>query len=240
MIEPRRSDLSFCPVLEEMVATGRTTDIDGEPVTPRGLSTVNNLIVLHNLQQELKPKATLEIGLAYGASALVFAQGHKDIGATPQGQHIALDPFQDHLRHAGIATVGKAGLSGYLRHIVALSDQALPELLSEGRRFGMIYIDGSHLFEDVFIDCHYAAQLLDEGGVVVLDDSSDVHVAKVIRFVRRNMRHRLEEIDVAPYRADGGRPIRYRVAKMMDRVQLTAFRKIGADRRPYDAKLVSF
>ena len=233
-------DLSFCPALDEMISTGITMDIDGQTVAPQGLSTVNNLIVLRNLHLELKSAATLEIGLAYGASALVFAQGHRDFGRAPQEQHIALDPFQDHLRYAGIAAIEKAGLSGYVRHMVALSDQALPDLLNQGRRFGMIYIDGSHLFEDVFIDCHYSAQLLDEGGVMVLDDSSDVHVSKVIRFVRRNMRHLLEEVDVSPYRADGGQPIRYRAARALGRVQLTAFRKTGGGRRLYNAKLAPF
>ena len=233
-------DLSFSPILNEMVSTGRTVDRDGNVVTPQGLSTVNNLVVLHNLHRELKSAATLEIGLAYGASALVFAQDHKDFGTAPAAQHVAIDPFQHHLNHAGLAAIERAGLSGYVRHVIAFSDRALPALLEEGRRFGMIYIDGSHLFEDVFIDCHYAAQLLEEGGVMVLDDSSDLHVAKAIRFVRRNMQHLLTELDVSPYRADGGRPVRYRAARALGRVQLTAFRKTGSDRRAYDAKLASF
>lgn len=239
MTEPT-TNLSFCRVLDEMVSTGATVDRDGKAVTPRGLSTVNNLVVLRNLHVELKSPATLEVGLAYGASALVFAQGHSDFGAPPQAQHVAIDPFQDHLNHAGTAALERAGLSGYLRHIAAFSDRALPALVEEGARFGMIYVDGSHLFEDVFIDCHYAAQLLDDGGVMVLDDSSDVHVAKAIAFVRRNMSHLLAEIDVSRYRADGGRPLRYKAARALGRVQLTAFRKTGVGRRPYNAKLVRF
>lgn len=234
------TDLSFCPILDEMVSTGRTIDRDGKIVMSRGRSTANNLMVLCNLHRELKPTATLEVGLAYGASALAFAQGHKDIGAAPELQHVAIDPFQHHLNDAGLVVIDRAGLSGYVQHIIAFSDRALPALLEERRRFGMIYIDGSHLFEDVFVDCHYAAQLLDEGGVMVLDDSSDEHVAKAIRFVRRNMGHMLTELDVSPYRADGGRPVRYRAAKALGRTQLTAFRKTGSDRRGYDAKLASF
>lgn len=86
----------------------------------------------------------------------------------PRAQHIAIDPFQDRLNDAGIAAIENAGLSDYVQHIGALSDRALPTLLGEGRRFGMIYIDGSHLFEDVFINCHYAAQLLDEAAWLYL------------------------------------------------------------------------
>lgn len=54
------------------------------------------------------------------------------------------------------------------------------------------------------------------------------------------MGHVLTEIDVSPYRADGGRPARYKLAKALGRVQLTAFRKIGSGRRRYDAKLMPF
>ena len=35
----------------------------------------------------------------------------------------------------------------------------------------MIYVDGSHNFEHVFIDAYYSVQLLDMGGVVLFDDS---------------------------------------------------------------------
>lgn len=233
-------DLSFCPVLEEMVTSQCAVDRDGNRTNVRGLSTVNNLIVLRNMCQAIKPAATLEIGLAYGASALVFAQSHRDRGAAPDAQHLAIDPFQHEVGVCGLTAVERAGLSGYLCHIADFSDRTLPMLLDQVRRFGLIYIDGSHLFEDVFIDCHYAAQLLVPGGVVVFDDSSDPHVAKVIKFIAGNMRHVLTEIDVSRFRAGGGKSLRYNVAKLVGRIQLKAFQKTGHGRRPWDSKLTQF
>ena len=206
----------------------------------RGLTTVNNLIVLRNLHLSLKAAATLEVGLGWGPSALVFAQSHKDIGSAPQGQHVAIDPFQDHVAHAGVAVVKRAGLNDYLDHINDFSDRALPRLLAEGRRFGMIYIDGSHLFEDVMIDCHYATQLLLADGVLLFDDSTDPHVAKLLGFTDGNMRHVLTRLDVAPFRGDAGRSFRYRLGKLFGRTQLTAYRKSGEGRRRWDSKLARF
>lgn len=243
MEDINESALSFSPVLERLVATGQTVDGNGDQVTIRnggGISTTNNLIVLRNLQMELKPENTLEIGLAHAASALVFAQGHKDLDFVANGQHVAIDPFQDHLNSAGLAVMSRAGLDKYVTHLSTFSDVALPALLADGRKFGMIYVDGSHLFEDVFIDIHYSMQLLSIGGVMLLDDSADRHVAKALRFVRSNLSDSLQEMEIAPYRADLGRTLKYRVAKSIGRAQLTAFKKINEGRRRWDSKLGPF
>lgn len=42
----------------------------------------------------VKASRTLEIGLAVGGSCLVFTQTRKDLGAIPERQHVAIDPFQ--------------------------------------------------------------------------------------------------------------------------------------------------
>jgi len=236
-----QTDFSFCPVLEEMIATGGAVDASGNLHSAFGLSTVNNLIVLRNLQMELKAAATLEIGLSMGASALVLAQSHKDLGHSPAAQHVAIDPWQvAYLNSLGLHAFTRAGLHPYLDFIDKTSDLALPRLLEQGRRFGLIYVDGSHWFEDVFIDCHYSNHLLELGGVVLFDDSSDPNIAQVLRFIRRNMGYALTEIDLSAYRADLGKSLRYRIGRAADRVQLTAFRKIGDGRRPIENKTRPF
>lgn len=236
----RETGLTFCGPLDALVSSGKTVDRDGAVVSTGGTSTVNNLLVLRNLFAEMRPAATLEIGLAYAASALALSQSHQDAGASAAQQHVAIDPFQSHLNYAGIAAVEAAGFTGYLRHVEDFSDRALPMLLAEGARFDIIYIDGSHLFEDVFLDAHYAQQLLNVGGVMLFDDSSDAHVAKVLKFLRGNMAASLSEVDLAPYRADAGLPLRYRAARALGRTQLTGFRKTGEGRRPWDSPLHRF
>lgn len=229
--------LAFQPLLETMIASGKSGDGNG-PLA--GASTVNNLIVLRNLHMATRATATLEVGLAFAASALVFAQTHRDLGHAEDGRHIAIDPFQSDIDGAGLAALEQAGLRRFVTHAVDFSDRALPALLQQERQFGLIYIDGSHLFEDVFLDVHYCLQLLAVGGVMLLDDSSHRDVAKVVRFVRRNMQGLLEPIGLAPYRADGGASLKYRLGKASGRLQLTGFRKLAAGRRRWDSILADF
>jgi len=50
------------------------------------------------------------------------------------------------------------------------SAQALPEMISEGRQFDFIYIDGSHVACDVLTDAIDGFRLLRVGGAMIFDD----------------------------------------------------------------------
>jgi hypothetical protein len=54
------------------------------------------------------------------------------------------------------------------------------------------------------------------------------------------MRHLVEEIDLGPYRLDEGQSPRYRLGRIMGRVQLTGFRKTGEGRRRWNSPLARF
>jgi hypothetical protein len=114
----------------------------------------------------------------------------------------------------------------------------LAQLLSEKRTFDLIYIDGSHSFEDVFVDAYFSAMLLSGGGVVAFDDSSDPHIKKVLAFIRRNQRHCLQEIDITPFRRD--RSLKYTIGRIIGRVNMTAFKRVGELERPHGYKLKGF
>ena len=111
-------------------------------------------------------------------------------------------------------------------------------MLEESARFDLIYVDGSHLFEDVFVDAFYCCRLLAKGGVVAFDDCSDPHVAKVVRFLKRNCSDGLSELDLEPYRP--GRSFRYRLARLLGSVQMRAFRSMGRIDRVWDAPFHNF
>jgi predicted O-methyltransferase YrrM len=229
------------PVLAEMLATRRTVGESGKVFEGLGaLSTANNLRVLDAYIRRHRPERTLEVGLSYGGSALAIADAHRAIGRSPARQHVALDPYQHSFGewgwdNAGLAALKRAGLDGYMEHRSELSCLALPDLLRAGQSFGMVYIDGSHFFDDVFVDFYYAIRLCD--GIVFLDDSSTPHVRKVLSFVRRNWSQWVREVDVGDYRPVGWR---YRIAHRLGRTQLTAFQRIGKDTRDWDAALVNF
>ena len=221
------STLAFCPVLDEIVRRGYAPGRAGGRFTTTALSTVNNLLMLRNMQIAMKAEHTLETGLSAGGSCLVFAQTHKDLGASPHGQHIAIDPYQrgGSVDEAGLWAVERAGRNGYLDFREDFSELALPLLVRENRVMDLIYIDGFHLFENAFVDFYYCARLLRLGGIVLFDDSTNGHVRKVIRFIRTNCAEALQEVDLMPFRS--GVSWRYAAARLLAKVQLTGFRKIG-------------
>jgi hypothetical protein len=234
--------LGFCPELYQLTRTGEATGRSGKTFPSLGaLSTLNNLVILRNLAMALKPSATLEIGLSFGGSCLALTASHRDLGRSPERQHVAIDPFQQELwDDVGLLTADRAGLGGYLDFRPAFSCNELPRLLDEGKHFDLAYIDGSHLFEDCFIDFYFVTRLLTHHGLVIFDDSTDPNVRKVLRFITMNLSNTFELFDVAPFRHDKGLAFRYRLARLLGRTQMTAFRKIGPEERPWDSKLVQF
>lgn len=228
----------FPAVLESMLSSGKAKGRDGRrQIAVVGGSTVNNLWTLQAILAAQGASKTLEVGLACGLSALVFCDHHRCQGG---GLHTAVDPFQDDLDACGLVQIETARLTEFLRFLPDRSHDALPRLLKEGEGFDVIYIDGSHLFEHVFLDLYYAARLLNEDGIVLIDDSTCPDVAKTIAFVRANLASRLQEVELSPFRQDGGASLRYRIGRAIGRQQLTAFRRIGSMERPWNAKLRQF
>lgn len=193
-------------------------------------STPNNLAVIREYMLRHEPARTLEVGLAFGASALAFAASHT-------GCHVAIDPYQKTTWDSvGLLAIERAGLAGRFEFRDGPSAIELPKALAAGERYDFVYVDGSHLFEDVFVDAYYGARLLREGGLIAFDDCTDPHVAKVLRFLRRALPGLAEE-DLSVYRPDRAR---HRLARWLGRAQLVAFRRVGEVERPWDARFEPF
>jgi len=61
------------------------------------------------------------------------------------------------------------------------SDTALDQLASEGKKFNLIFIDGSHEYEDVKSDIEKAFKLLKKPGVIFFDDLNWPDVARAVK-----------------------------------------------------------
>lgn len=240
MHAPTPADFGYCPVLAEMLRVGTTPGANGAAINSGAMATPNGLAVLRNIHLETRAARTLEIGLRTGGSCLVFAQTHADLGHAPTGQHVAMDPFQRETFNeaSGLLAVERAGLSGYLDFREQFSALELPKFVEAKRQFDLIFVDGSHNFEDVFVDAYFSAQLLRDDGVVLFDDAPSPHVAKVLCFIRSNMRHCLHEISLNRYRH---RPsMLYRAIEAASRATLVGFRRIGDFPRYYGYGLKRF
>jgi cephalosporin hydroxylase len=195
------------------------------------LSTTRNFNEIVEILCRNRPENTLEIGMAFGGSSLIFA----DVGRTVcpgSYRHTAIDPYQSTVWDGvGIQCLEAAGLQTFIELFEEPSCLVLPRLLSEGRRFGVIYVDGSHLFEDVFVDAYFCSRLLATDGYLLFDDSSNGHVAKVLAFIDSNQPtlERLPE-----------RTFRNRIARFVGRRQLTVYRRQGTVERSWNSPFHSF
>jgi predicted O-methyltransferase YrrM len=196
------------------------------------LSTRSNLDAIEDVMKAKAPTATLEVGLAFGGSALTFAEMHRRNFPAPSRRHVAIDPYQSSIwDNVAEMKLKEAGLKEYVEIYEEPSCIVLPRLLAQGRQFGLIYIDGSHLFEDVFVDGFYGSRLLTENGFLLFDDSTDPHVAKVIAFIGRNLPGLSRQTD---------QTLRQKVATIVGRRQLTIYQRTGPITRPWDSRFSNF
>jgi len=219
-------------VLEKLYSTSPIVGKSGKVFGSRpALSTTRNLDEIVKILRRSRPENTLEIGMAFGGSSLIFA----DVGRTVCAgsyRHTAIDPYQSTVWDGvGMQCLEAAGLQTFIELFEEPSCLVLPRLLSEGRRFGVIYVDGSHLFEDVFVDAYFCARLLTDDGYLLFDDSANRHVAKVLAFIDSNQPtlERLRE-----------RTFRNRIARSVGRRQLTVYRRQGSIGRNWDSPFHSF
>jgi predicted O-methyltransferase YrrM len=121
---------------------------------------------------------TLEIGCAFGVSSLYICEA---LSRRRCRYHTILDPGQYSDFHGiGIANLKRAGFD-FFELIERPSEVALPALLAEGRKFEFALIDGWHTFDHTRLDLFYVNRLLEEGGIVAIDD---LHLHGVRRAVR--------------------------------------------------------
>jgi predicted O-methyltransferase YrrM len=194
------------------------------------LSTKRNLREIEDLLRQSRPANTLEVGMALGGSSLIFASVGREVHG--DYHHVAIDPFQSTVwDRVGVQSLESAGLINHVQVVEKPSSLVLPRLLEEGRQFGLIYVDGSHLFEDVFLDAYFSARLLTEHGYLLLDDAANGHVAKVVRFIERNM----TSLERMPERS-----WRHRVARLAGKRQLAAYRRAGPVERSWDSRFNAF
>ncbi|MBI2514612.1 class I SAM-dependent methyltransferase [Candidatus Wolfebacteria bacterium] len=143
----------------------------------------------------IKEKAvhTIEIGLAWGIGALHICEGLLMSGKD-NARHIVIDPFQAaSFKNCGLQLLEEAGVAHLVEHCAEESQIALPRFVSEGRQFDFAFVDGSHLFDRVFLDLIYLGRLVRPEGVIFADDYQAPAVAKAVSFCLNNLGWKLEE-----------------------------------------------
>jgi predicted O-methyltransferase YrrM len=131
------------------------------------------------------PRVVVEIGLAYGASALAIAEALV-AGGRDGTRHVIIDAFQSDFHDTGWNALVRAGLTGVCELLRERSQLALPRLAADGLVADAAFVDGSHIFHNVFVDLFYLREIVRPGGLVILDDCEWPSVATAVRYFELN------------------------------------------------------
>lgn len=134
---------------------------------------------MHRWVKEHGLSRTLEVGLAYGASAACIMSAH-------EGTHTCMDPFQDEFNRQGVANIESLGFRSRLEFHPGLSRDVLPRLVAAERGFDFAFIDGDHRYDAVFVDFFYIDLLLEQQGYVLFHDTWMRGTQLVASFIKRN------------------------------------------------------
>jgi len=128
----------------------------------------------------------MEIGCGYGFSTLYFLAAH---AAGDAGDHVSIDPMENSAwQGIGVARAKEAGMQPRFRLVEKPSITGIPLLMDEGLQFGIIFIDGSHFFENVVVDFALSSRVCERDGLIIFDDMWMPSIRKVVSFIRRNRR----------------------------------------------------
>jgi predicted O-methyltransferase YrrM len=139
-------------------------------------------------------RVVIEIGLAYGSSALSIGEALCST-AGAEAAHVIIDPYQARaFNNIGWDAVQKAGLAEHTTLVTDLSSRALARLVSEGFSADAAFVDGSHRFHEVFVDLYFLRHLVRPGGLIILDDAAWPSVATALRYFDLNLGWRPVEL----------------------------------------------
>ena len=143
--------------------------------------------VLREIVRNEHARVVIEIDLAYGSSALAIAaallgSGHAD------ARHVIIDAYQADFHDAGWNAIVAAGVSDLCQLVRERSQIALPRLVADGFVADAAFVDGSHVFHNVFVDLFFLREIVRPGGLVILDDCDWPSVATAVSYFERNAR----------------------------------------------------
>lgn len=165
-----------------------TGDFEYVTLPERDGDALRDLLVAENA------RFVIEIGLAYGSSALAVAEALVSLGRN-DAVHLIIDAFQDHFHDSGWQAIVDSGLTDICSLERDRSQLVLPRFAADGVVADAAFVDGSHIFHNVFVDLYFLRELVRPGGLIVLDDCDWPSVATAVRYFEVNtgwQAHRLD------------------------------------------------
>lgn len=177
---------------------------------------------------ERSPCRILEVGFGYGISCLFVCDAVCD---TASEYHV-IDPYQhSEFEGVGLANVERAGFGDLVTFHEERSELCLPRLLSSGKSFDFVLVDGSHRLDEVLLDFILVNRLLEIGGVVVFDDVQLPSIEKVLKHIATYECYRPLPV---PEGVERHLKVKARQVLGLPRLRVAAFEKTVPDERDWD------
>jgi predicted O-methyltransferase YrrM len=159
----------------------RADDFETVTVPERDCDILRDLLIAEGAE------TVVEVGLAYGRSALAIGEALVSVGAR-RPLHVVIDPMQaTEWSNVGWRMLRAAGLDPIARLVLQPSSLALPQLVAEGLTADAAFVDGSHRFHEVFVDLSFLRKIVRPGGMILLDDHWWPSVRTAERYFELNM-----------------------------------------------------
>ncbi|MEP6596324.1 MAG: class I SAM-dependent methyltransferase [Ginsengibacter sp.] len=172
-------------VLKEIIASQKVRDKENQSYNLHSHTGELQGRFLQEILKNIKPKATLEIGLAYGISSLFILEILKDL-ENENGSHIIFDPFPDvYWNNIGLLNIRKAGYENLVDFRKLFSDEGLIELINEKKKIQFAYIDSTKVFDILLVDFYLINKIMDIGGVIIFDDCGFPGIKKLVKLISK-------------------------------------------------------
>jgi len=157
--------------------------------------------ILKDYIKKYNCKKILEVGMADGMSSIAILEALSEATlVNGEGTLTSIDPYQSsYWSNNGLQNIKNLKLDKNHIFIEKFDYIALPELLSKGEKYDLIFIDGSHIFDNVIHNNFYCDMLLKVGGILINDDMWMPSIKKAFNYIKNNYTH-LEVIDDTPQR----------------------------------------
>jgi predicted O-methyltransferase YrrM len=159
----------------------RVNDFETVSLPERDCDLLRDLLVAEGAE------SVIEVGLAYGRSALAIGEALVAVDAA-RPLHLVIDPFQvTEWSNVGWQLLQSAGLDKIARLVQQPSSLALPQLVAQGLVADAAFVDGSHRFHEVFVDLYFLRTIVRAGGIIVLDDHNRPSVRTAAHYFEVNL-----------------------------------------------------
>lgn len=173
------------PEFDRIAVSPTTVSEDGDEIPQNAQVNVRYAHFVYQLVKLFRPVHVLEIGMANGISSAFIAKARQGYRREGEKQcHAVIDPFQSsEWRGAGRALLRRLKLEVGVEIIEDYSYSAVPLLEKKGYSFDFVFIDGNHCMDYTLADVLVADRVLQIGGILAIDDSTDFGVKMAVPYL---------------------------------------------------------